>query len=190
MNATAIIGSRAGSVSVYVDKRLRRSQRVVLRMTLPLVALVLGACQAPPVKPVSVDHRAAALNALGFVSGDDGWLLSLPEPISFELDKNTLKPSMQQSIATTATGLLKANVHKLRIEGHTDNSGPRHYNVALSQRRAETVAQEFIGHGFARTDVVEVGMGPYHPLHPNDTRENRAANRCVVIIVPAEALGQ
>jgi OOP family OmpA-OmpF porin len=116
--------------------------------------------------------------------------LNLPEPISFELDKDTLKPSMQESIATTAAGLLKANVRKLRIEGHTDDSGPRDYNVALSQRRAETVAQEFISHGFARTDVVEVGMGPDHPLQPNDTRKNRAANRCVVIIVPAEALNQ
>ena len=189
MAAASISASGARSVAVNGYKGLH-APRAVLRMALPLVAIVLGACQAPPVKPASVDQRATVLTALGFVSGDDGWLLNLPEPISFELDKDTLKPSMQESIATTAAGLLKANVHKLRIEGHTDDSGPRDYNVALSQRRAETVAQEFISHGFARTDVVEVGMGPDHPLQPNDTRKNRAANRCVVIIVPAEALTQ
>ena len=188
MTAAAIDGSRVGAVGVPGYTRLRTTRQAVLRLALPLVAALIGACQTPQVKPVSGDRRSAELQALGFVSGDDGWLLSLPEPISFELDKDTLKPSMQQSIAATAAGLLKANVHKLRIEGHTDNSGPRDYNVALSQRRAETVAQEFISHGFLRSDVVEIGMGPDHPLQPNDMRQHRAANRCVVIIVPAEAL--
>jgi outer membrane protein OmpA-like peptidoglycan-associated protein len=197
---TAAINNESlpGSVAVDVHNRFQAPPRATLRMALPFVAIVLiagmlGACRPPPVKPVVVDHAAeqrAALNALGFAAGDDGWLLNLPDPIWFDLEKDALKPNMQQSIATTAAGLLKANVRKLRIEGHTDNSGPREYNIALSQRRAETVAREFISLGFARGDVVDVGMGPDHPLHPNDTRENRAANRCVVIIVPAEALEQ
>ncbi|MBS0570490.1 MAG: OmpA family protein [Proteobacteria bacterium] len=184
---------RAGSVAVFGYNGLQQVPRAALRVAVLLVAILLGACRTPPVKPVAVDRAAeqrAALNALGFASGDDGWLLNLPDPISFELEQDTLKPSMRESIATTAAGLLKANVHKLRIEGHTDNSGPRDYNVALSQRRAATVAREFIAHGFARGNVVDVGMGPDHPPYPNDTRENRAANRCVIIIVPADALAQ
>jgi len=159
-----------------------------------LLALLLCACQsAPPPKPPSVDRAAeqrAALNSLGFASGDDGWLLNLPEPISFEIEQDALKPSMEQSIATTAEGLLKANVRKLRIEGHTDNSGPREYNVNLSLRRAHAVAQEFVSHGFGRGDIEELGLGPDKPLHPNDTRENRSSNRCVVIIIPVDALAQ
>ena len=161
---------------------------------LALLALALAACAAAPeVKKPEVDHAAeqrAALNSLGFASGDDGWLLNLPEPISFELDQDKLKPSMQESIAVTAAGLLKANVRKLRIEGHTDNSGPREHNVTLSQRRAHAVAAEFAGDGFASIDIVELGLGPDRPLHANDTREGRASNRCVVIIIPVDALAQ
>jgi flagellar motor protein MotB len=151
---TAAINNESlpGSVAVDVHNRFQAPPRATLRMALPFVAIVLiagmlGACRPPPVKPVVVDHAAeqrAALNALGFAAGDDGWLLNLPDPIWFDLEKDALKPNMQQSIATTAAGLLKANVRKLRIEGHTDNSGPREYNIALSQRRAETVAREFI----------------------------------------------
>jgi len=157
-----------------------------------LLALLLAACKAPEVKPVADAgaEQRAALNSLGFSASDDGWLLNLPEPISFELDRDSLKPSMQQSIAVTAGGLLKANVRKLRIEGHTDNSGPREHNVELSRRRAQAVAAEFAGNGFARDDIVEVGLGPEKPLHPNDTREGRASNRCVVIIIPVDALAQ
>jgi outer membrane protein OmpA-like peptidoglycan-associated protein len=158
------------------------------------MTLILAACaKAPEVKPDVVDHAAEqrnALRTLGFASGDEGWLLNLPEPISFELEKDSLKPSMQESIATTASGLLKANVRRLHIEGHTDNTGPREHNLTLSQRRAHAVAVEFASNGFAKGDITELGLGPDKPLHPNDTREGRASNRCVVIIIPVDALAQ
>ena len=177
------------AVQAWAERRIRAAPWPALL----LLALLLSACKAPEVKPAPADPAAqqrAALNSLGFAAADDGWLLNLPEPISFELDQDKLKPSMQQSIANTASGLLKANVRKLRIEGHTDNSGPREHNVALSQRRADAVAAEFVGNGFARADITELGLGPDKPLHPNDTREGRASNRCVVIIIPVDALAQ
>ena len=161
------------------------------RIATAFLALILGACATPPAKPDVVDARAeqrSALHSLGFAQNDDGWLLNLPEPISFELDRDNLKLSMQQSIAATAAGLLKANVRRLRIEGHTDNSGPREHNVALSQRRAVAVAHAFAANGFAERDITEIGLGPDSPPRPNDTRENRAMNRCVVIIIPVDAL--
>lgn len=162
-------------------------------ITAAVLALTLGACTPPPVKPEVVDAGAEqrnALHSLGFAEGDDGWLLNLPEPISFELEHDDLKPSMEQSIAVTAAGLLKANVRRLRIEGHTDNSGPREYNVALSQRRAVAVAHAFAANGFAEHDITAVGLGPDSPPRPNDTRQGRAMNRCVVIIIPVDALAQ
>jgi outer membrane protein OmpA-like peptidoglycan-associated protein len=164
-----------------------------VRIAASLLALALDACQAPVVKPDVVDPAAqqrTTLHALGFAESDDGWLLNLPEPISFELGRDDLKPSMRQSIASTAGGLLKANVRRLRIEGHTDDSGPRDYNVALSQRRAHEVADEFVANGFAQNDITEMGLGPDKPLRANDTREGRAMNRCVIIIIPVEALAQ
>jgi outer membrane protein OmpA-like peptidoglycan-associated protein len=158
-----------------------------------IIVILAGCAKAPAVKPLPVDHSAEqrdALRTLGFASGDDGWLLNLPEPISFDLEKDRLKSSMQESIANTASGLLKANVRRLRIEGHTDNTGPREHNLTLSQRRAHAVAMEFANNGFARDDITELGLGPDKPLHANDTREGRALNRCVVIIIPVDALVQ
>ena len=156
-----------------------------------LFACLLSACQ-PEVKPEPPppNPQQAALHSLGFTKGEDGWLLNLPEPISFEFDQDKLKPSIQDSIAKTADELLKANVRRLRIEGHTDNTGVADYNIALSQRRAHAVAQEFIAHGFSENDISEIGLGPKNPIGSNDTRAGRAANRCVVIIVPVDALTQ
>jgi outer membrane protein OmpA-like peptidoglycan-associated protein len=175
-----------------MQARKRSRKRCAYRIATVFLALTLGACQAPPVKP-QIDAGAeqrSALHSLGFAPSDDGWLLNLPEPISFELDRDALKPTMQQSIATTAAGLLKANVRRLRIEGHTDNSGPREHNVALSLRRANAVAHEFVVNGFAESNITELGLGPDNPPRPNDTRESRAMNRCVIIIIPVDAMTQ
>jgi outer membrane protein OmpA-like peptidoglycan-associated protein len=158
-----------------------------------LLAVTLAACQAPPVKPsgpTEAERQHATLHALGFVETEAGWLLNLPEPISFELDKDVLKASMQQSIAKTAAELIGTHVNRLRIEGHTDNSGPREYNIALSLRRAHNVAHEFVVNGFAADHITEQGLGPENPLASNDTRQGRQSNRCVLIIVPVEALAQ
>jgi len=154
-----------------------------------LLACALGACK-PEVKtePPPPDPRQAALHSLGFTKTEDGWLLNLPEPISFEFDKDGLKPAMQQSIAKTADELLKAEVRRLRIEGHTDDTGVAEYNIALSQRRAHAVAQAFVANGFNPGDITEIGLGPKNPIASNSTREGRAANRCVVIIVPVDEL--
>jgi outer membrane protein OmpA-like peptidoglycan-associated protein len=158
------------------------------------LAASLAACQTPPPVrpsgPTAAERQQTTLHSLGFVKTDDGWLLNLPEPISFALNKDELKPTVQESIARTAAELLKANVRHLRIEGHTDNSGPREYNVMLSLRRAQTVAHEFINNGFAEGDISEQGLGPDSPISSNETRDGRATNRCVLIIIPVDALAQ
>ncbi|MGA9333129.1 MAG: OmpA family protein [Rudaea sp.] len=157
-----------------------------------ILAFGLSACRHAPVRPgpSAAERQHTTLQALGFVKSDDGWLLNLPDPITFELNKDALKPDMRASIMRTAAELIKANVRHLRIEGHTDNSGPRAYNLALSLRRAQVVAGEFVANGFRAEDIVEKGLGPDNPVTPNDTRDHRATNRCVLIIIPVDALAQ
>ena len=54
-----------------------------------LVLLALAGCGGAPVKPEPSLrlHQAEALRALGFEETDDGWLMNIAEPISFELDQ-------------------------------------------------------------------------------------------------------
>ncbi len=157
-----------------------------------IVSVLLCGCQsAPPVRPTApsqVERQVQTLQSLGFRKTDDGWLLNLPAPIWFEFDSATLKPDMQHNIAGVAEQLLKVEIGKLRVEGHTDNIGPRQINLELSQRRAATVAKEFIAHGFVDGNVERIGYGPDHPDTSNDTREGRAQNRRVEVIVPLDAL--
>lgn len=167
------------------------------RWRLPAAALaalaLLAACQTPPKPEASAAPSAApptaAVRALGFSESADGvWLISLSDAILFGVNRDELTPETQQRLAQMAQDLLRAGVRRLRIEGHTDNSGTRAYNVELSQRRADVVAQAFVASGFSPDAIERRGLAYDFPIASNATVEGRARNRRVTVMVAAEEL--
>ncbi len=72
------------------------------------------------------------------------------------------------------------------IVGHTDSSGDERYNMMLSLKRAESVADYLISTGINEDQVRAIGRGSKEPIASNDTREGRMQNRRVDIMVVAE----
>ena len=70
-----------------------------------------------------------------------------------------------------------ARVTKVRIEGHTDNTGKPQHNMDLSQQRADAVAKWLTSHGVEATRLHSVGFGDTKPEVPNDSDAHRAQNR-------------
>jgi outer membrane protein OmpA-like peptidoglycan-associated protein len=157
--------------------------------------LALAACQtapmAPPMPEAPQPTRASQIDAvrdLGFTETTDGWLLSLPDAILFNVNSDTLTPETQTRIAKMAQDLLRAGVRRLRIEGHTDNLGNRTYNAELSKRRADAVAQAFVANGFAQDAIERRGMAFDFPVASNATPDGRGRNRRVTVMVASEDL--
>ena len=72
----------------------------------------------------------------------------------------------------------------LRIEGNTDNVGSGQANVALSQKRAQTVANYLVKrYGFSPGRFIAKGNGPAKPVATNATEAGRARNRRTDILV-------
>jgi outer membrane protein OmpA-like peptidoglycan-associated protein len=75
------------------------------------------------------------------------------------------------------------------LEGHADAIGTQEYNLALSRRRAETVARELIGQGVRRERVTVEAYGESRPIAPNrmpdgrDDPAGRAKNRRVEAVI-------
>ena len=65
------------------------------------------------------------------------------------------------------------------IVGHTDSVGSEAYNMGLSQRRAESVANHLRSQGVDVSAWTVTGMGESQPIASNDTAEGRAQNRRV-----------
>ncbi|RKH66257.1 OmpA family protein [Corallococcus llansteffanensis] len=86
---------------------------------------------------------------------------------------------------------LKANPKlEIRIEGHTDNTGPEELNRTLSQQRADRVRAYLIQRGIAGSRLEAKGYGPTRPLMSNDTPEGLTANRRVEFVVKGGETGR
>jgi OOP family OmpA-OmpF porin len=72
----------------------------------------------------------------------------------------------------------------ISVTGHTDSRGSEAYNQALSEQRAQTVADQ-ISSRYPDARVNVVGMGESSPIASNDTAEGRQLNRRVDVEVTA-----
>ncbi|RQZ33529.1 OmpA family protein [Burkholderia sp. Bp9090] len=97
--------------------------------------------------------------------------------IEFETGSATLTPQGRQILDQMAAALAKMQNRTVDIIGHTDNSGNRTSNIALSQARADAVKGYLITKSIPPQQMTTTGVGPDQPIAPNDTAEGRARNR-------------
>jgi outer membrane protein OmpA-like peptidoglycan-associated protein len=111
-----------------------------------------------------------------------GMIVSLPD-ILFDTNQATLKNEAKIVIAKLAGILLILPDLNLRVEGHTDSTGSAEYNQGLSERRAFSVRDFLAQQGIGGQRMVAVGYGLTRPVADNSTREGRAKNRRVEIVI-------
>ena len=71
----------------------------------------------------------------------------------------------------------------LEIQGHTDSTGPREYNMRLGEERAEAVRLYLNQKGVALNRMGTISYGETEPVDSNRTKLGRSKNRRVVIVV-------
>jgi len=97
--------------------------------------------------------------------------------IEFQLGSATLTPSGQHILDELAEVLPQLSSQRIQIIGHTDSSGSRATNLALSQARADAVKAYLVGKGLSASRFDTTGAGPDQPAASNDTPTGRAKNR-------------
>ncbi len=99
--------------------------------------------------------------------------------IFFALNSSYLSANFESRINDIANFLKSNATLKLQITGHADATGPRDYNLWLSERRANTIRSKLIEHGIDSLRVEVLGKGFEHPIASNITESGRAQNRRV-----------
>lgn len=96
----------------------------------------------------------------------------------------TLTTGDYPSLAAVAAWLQANPDATIALVGHTDASGSLAANIALSERRAEAVAQALVDlHGADPVRIAAEGVGFLAPRATNQTEEGRQKNRRVEVIV-------
>ena len=103
-------------------------------------------------------------------------------------NSSALQPNFFGVLTSVGKVLTEYDKTVVEVAGHTDSTGSDSHNMALSQRRANTVGEYLYTQGIMDQRIIAVGMGEHHPVADNTTAEGREMNRRVEItLVPVTA---
>ena len=79
--------------------------------------------------------------------------------------------------------LKKNKAYKVEIIGHTDSRGKAEMNMILSQKRAEATKKALVEEGVDPSRITTKGRGELEPIASNRTKEGRAKNRRIEVVL-------
>ena len=121
------------------------------------------------------DSRQA--NLQGYLQNEIG------DRIYFETDKHNINSASAFTLESQANWLKSTPGFQIIIEGHCDERGTREYNLALGERRANSVKEFLISLGVEPGRVTTISYGKERPSAEGSTSESWAENRRAVTVV-------
>lgn len=105
--------------------------------------------------------------------------------IYFDVDKYEVKGEYQAVVAAHAKYLVANRGFKVLIQGNTDETGSREYNLSLGQKRAEAVKRSLALLGVKDDQIESVSLGEEKPKNPGHDETAWAENRRADILYKA-----
>jgi peptidoglycan-associated lipoprotein len=120
-------------------------------------------------------------------NGEFDKAMTIPDPASelqrigntvyFDTDSYSLNTQAQTTLQKQAAWLKQNPQHGITIEGHADERGTREYNLALGDRRAQTVVNYLSALGIDAARLKEVSYGKEKPVCADATEACWDQNR-------------
>ncbi|MEO7728049.1 MAG: peptidoglycan-associated lipoprotein Pal [Burkholderiales bacterium] len=129
----------------------------------------------PPVQPpiVSVPKNETGS---GIELGPTKGILA-QRSVFFDYDSVVVKDEFKPLVTAHSRYLADHRAQKIIISGNTDERGSREYNIALGQRRADSVKQMMLLLGVKEDQIESVSYGEEKPRNPGHDETAFAENR-------------
>ena len=140
-----------------------------------------------PVKPGSgavvkpIETKPVYANPLR----DPGSILS-KRSVYYDYDSAVIKDEFKPLVTAHARYLTQTRAAKITIQGNTDERGSREYNIALGQRRANSVKQMMLLLGAQETQIEAVSFGEEKPRATGSDEASYSQNRRSDIVYAGE----
>lgn len=105
--------------------------------------------------------------------------------VYFATNKHNINSASQESLNKLIKIFKDYPNTNILIEGHTDNTGRAEYNMQLSEKRANSVANFFSQNGISSNRFTTKWYGEEQPKYDNNTVDGRSKNRRVEIAIIA-----
>jgi len=122
----------------------------------------------------------APMNALEILEQTDGAMST--RIVYFEFDSAKLTSESIEILETHGNFIAANGEVTVRLEGHADERGSREYNIALGDRRAQSVRRVLLFQGASVDQVETVSYGEEQPVMSDHTEEAWSLNRRVELI--------
>jgi peptidoglycan-associated lipoprotein len=157
-----------------------------------LLSLLLAACGStggPEQTAAQVEDRTAApstgvatvttpsMNGSGIAALTDPNNILSKRSVLFDFDSFVIKSEFKPLVEAHAGFLVKNPQMRMLIQGNTDERGSREYNLALGQKRADSVRQALTLLGAKEGQIESVSLGEEKPRCADQSEECFAQNR-------------
>ncbi|MEE3203285.1 MAG: OmpA family protein [Acidobacteriota bacterium] len=105
------------------------------------------------------------------------------EDVHFDFDRYNLRPAAARVLDDAIAALQEDPNLQIEIEGHTCNIGTNEYNLALGDRRANSVQDYLTDRGVGANRLRTISYGEERAKHDNSREETRRLNRRAALVV-------
>ena len=123
----------------------------------------------------SLKDPVSGKNGQGQIPAEPGDAFS-PQTVYFGYDSDALNADSQSSLSSLAR-YLKSSKGSVQIEGHCDERGSTQYNLALGERRAQSVKQYLMELGVDGNKVSVISYGEEKPAVEGHDESSWSQNR-------------
>ncbi len=150
------------------------------------VALV-AACESAPedtgAKAGGGQAPATAAKPSIVPGSEQDFIANVGDRVFFDFDKYNLRSDAKASLDKQVAWLKKYPNYALTIEGHCDERGTREYNLALGERRANSVKEYMVANGLPASRVKTISYGKERPVALGSNEAAWSQNRRGVTVL-------
>ena len=150
-----------------------------------IVIVFLSSCSSMNVTQEKVDSGGVKTVEATSINNEniryDSMAVFANATIYFEFDKSNLTSKSIQTLKSTVNALNDNSSIQITLAGHSDERGTREYNLALGQRRAETVSDYLVLNGISKSRITVKSYGEERPAVSGQDETSYSKNRRVEI---------
>ena len=152
-------------------------------------AALLAACESAPSDTGNTGGAGqtspmVSSTAKGIVAGSkEDFVANVGDRVFFDFDKSGLRADAKATLAKQAAWLKQYPNYSLTVEGHADERGTREYNLALGEKRANSVKEFLTANGVAAARVKTISYGKERPVALGSNEAAWSQNRRGVTVL-------
>jgi len=143
-------------------------------------ALALAGCESTS---TGTGGQAGTGTAQVRPGSQEDLVVNVGDRVFFDFDKSAIRTDQRPTLERQSAWLKQYGSVNLMIEGHADERGTREYNLALGQRRANSVRNFLVAAGIAPARLQTISYGKDRPVCTESNEGCWAQNRRGVSVV-------